>query len=341
MSLQVRLPGCSAMTIIGGTNETYIAVPVAQERSGPSAAPMIATPCGIRDSAARATSYRSPVFRGSRPRLAGMVEWSDNSPVAPGDAPTRRLGRWHMRPVLARVFSAIAICMAIVAGCGGGARSAATSPTGSAAATPTPAPVKVRAAYGNVTPANLAPFYANEKGIFLQNGLDVDLSLIDGGGKAMAALLGNSVDIAQLGGTEAMSAFVGGGEIQAVTLFVPVSPWVLMAPSSYTGPNDLKGKNVGVDSLVQAIVAMKKDKAGTLPVMAKLLNVTDQDALSQTYDYYVTQIFPIYPDLTPDAWTYSRDELAKTNPAVKGLDVSKVFDNSYVQNAKDRKVGGG
>jgi len=153
-----------------------------------------------------------------------------------------------MRSVLALRVSAIAICMAIVAGCGGGTPSAATSPTGSAAATPTPAPVKIRAAYGNVTPANLAPFYAKEKGIFLANGLDVDLTLIDGGGKAMAALLGNSVDIAQLGGTETMSAFAGGGEVEAVTLFVPVSPWVLMAPASYTGPNDLKGKTVGVAS---------------------------------------------------------------------------------------------
>lgn len=339
---------------------------------------------------------------------------------------------------------ALLLVAIFVVTCGGGAGTPAavtspTSATASKAATPTPAPVKVRAAYGNVTPANLAPFYAKEKGIFLQNGLDVDLSLIDGGGKAMAALLGNSVDIAQLGGTEAMSAFVGGGEIQAVTLFVPVSPWVLMAPASYTGPNDLKGKTIGVaskggsseiaanqqidklglklsdvnivatgsvanltaamlagqvyagpghppdtaalfkagykvimdlasqkvpavenctivtrkfasehkdvmqkyvDSLIQAIVAMKKDKAGTLPVMQKLLNVTDQDALSQTYDYYVTQIFPIYPEVTPDAWNYSRDELSKTNPAVKGLDVTKLIDNSYVQNAKDRKVGG-
>src|SRR2546423_2087798 len=439
MSLQVRLPGCSAMTIIGGTNETYIAVPVAQERSGPSAAPMIATPCGIRDSAARATSYRSPVFPGIRARLAGMVEWSDNSAVAPGDAPTRRLGRWHMRSVLALRISAIAICMAIVAGCGGGTPSAATSPTGSAAATPTPAPVKVRAAYGNVTPANLAPFYAKEKGIFLENGLDVDLSLIDGGGKSMAALLGNSVEIAQLGGTEAMSACVGGGDIKAVALFVPVSPWVLMAPASYTGPNDLKGKVVGVaskggssevaavqqierlglktsdvsiqatgsvanltaamlanqvyagpghppdtaalfkagykvimdlaaqnvpavenctivtkkyasehkdvmqkyvDALIQAIVAMKKDKPGTIPVMQKLLNVTDQDALSQTYDYYVTQIFPVYPTVATKEWLYSRDELAKSNAAVKDLDVTKVIDNTFVKNAQDRKVGG-
>jgi len=95
-----------------------------------------------------------------------------------------------------------------------------------------------------------------------------------------------------------------------------------------------------VDSLVQAIVAMKKDKAGTLPVMSKLLNVTDQDALSQTYDYYVTQIFPVYPEVTPDAWTYSRDELAKTNAAVKGLDVTTVIDNSFVKDAEARKVGG-
>jgi ABC-type nitrate/sulfonate/bicarbonate transport system substrate-binding protein len=95
-----------------------------------------------------------------------------------------------------------------------------------------------------------------------------------------------------------------------------------------------------VDSLIQAIVAMKKDKPSTLPVMQKLLNVTDPDALSQTYDYYVTAIFPIYPEVTPDAWNYSRDQLVATNPGVKGLDVTKVIDNSYVQNAKDRKVGG-
>src|SRR6267143_1619063 len=147
---------------------------------------------------------------------------------------------------------AIAICLAIVAGCGGsGTPSGATGPSGSASAasaTPTAAPIKVRAAYGNVTPANLAPFYAKEKGIFLANGLDVDLSLIDGGGKAMAALIGNSVDIAQLGGTELMSAYIGGGDVEAVALFVPVSPWVLMAPASYTGPNDLKGKTIGVAS---------------------------------------------------------------------------------------------
>src|SRR5258708_39816288 len=140
--------------------------------------------------------------------------------------------------------------MALVVACGGtGAPAGVTSPS-AAASTPTPAPtiVKLRAAYGNVTPATLAPFYAKEKGIFLQNGLDVDLQLIDGGGKSMAALLGGSVEIAQLGGTELMNAFVGGGDVEAVALFVPVSPWVMIAPSRYTGPHAPTAQTIGIAS---------------------------------------------------------------------------------------------
>lgn len=346
--------------------------------------------------------------------------------------------------------AALAISTALVAGCGGAtttpaATQAATlaptaAPTVAATAAPTPAaPVKVRAAYQNVTPANLAPFFAKEQGIFQKHGLDVDLPLIDGGAKAMAALLGGSVDLVQVGGTEIMSAYAGGADVEAVALFVPVSPWVLMAPASYTGPNDLKGKVVGVaskggsaevaaiqmidrlglklsdvsiqalgsvanltaamlqgqvyagpghppdtsrlfaanfkvisdlakekvpatenttavtkkfatehkdvvqkyvDSLVDAIVQMKKDKPATLKVMEKLLKVTDQAALSQTYDFYVTQIFPTYPELKMETWLYSRDEFAKSNAKVKAVDVTKVFDNSFVADAQKRKVGG-
>jgi len=342
-------------------------------------------------------------------------------------------------------FRAVPLTFALVVlSCGGGTPPAAvSSPTAAATAAatsaPAAAPIKVRAAYQNITPANLAPYFAKDQGIFLKHGLDVDLPLIDGGAKAMAALLGGSVDIIQVGGTEIMSAFAGGGDVQAVALFVPVSPWVLMAPASYTGPNDLKGKVIGVaskggsaeiaavqcveklglkvsdvsiqatgsvanltaamlagqvyagpghppdtaalfkanfkvivdlaaqkipatenttavtkkfasanrdivqryvDSLVDAITVMKKDKATTLKVMQSLLKVEDQAALSQTYDFYVTQIFPIYPEMTPPVWTYSRDELAKSNAAVRDLDVTKVFDNSFVVDAQKRKVGG-
>jgi ABC-type nitrate/sulfonate/bicarbonate transport system substrate-binding protein len=351
-----------------------------------------------------------------------------------------------MRPIALRL-APILIAL-IVVSCGGtppaSVASPTVAPTAAATAAPTAAPtqaapIKVRAAYQNITPANLAPYFAKEQGIFLKHGLDVDLPLIEGGAKVMAAILGNSVDIAQVGGTEIMNAYVGGGDVEAVALFVPVSPWVLMAPASYTGPNDLKGKTVGVasrggsaeiaavqcidklglkptdvtivatgstanltaamlanqvyagpghppdtaalfkagfkvimdlaaqkvpaventtvttkkfanankdvvqkyvDSLVDAIAVMKKDKPTTLTVMKKLLKLTDDAAASQTYDFYVTGIFPTYPEVTPPAWIYSRDELAKTTPTVKDLDVTKVIDNSFVADAQKRKVGG-
>jgi NitT/TauT family transport system substrate-binding protein len=342
------------------------------------------------------------------------------------------------------MFRSVPLAIAlIVIGCGGApaaVSSPTVAPTTAATSAPTQAaPIKVRAAYQNITPANLAPFFAKDQGIFLKHGLDVDLPLIDGGAKAMAALVGGSIDITQIGGTEAMSAVAGGADVQIVTLFVPVSPWVLMVPQSYTGPNDLKGKVIGVaskggssevallqmldrmglkstdvsiqatgsvanltaamlanqmyagpghppdtarlfaanykvgfdlakekvpaienttattkkfltanreviqrfvDSLIEAIVVMKKDKPTTLKVMEKLLNVTDQAALSQTYDYYVTGIFPIYPELTLATWTFGRDDFAKSNPAVKDLDLSKMLDNSFVADAQKRKVGG-
>jgi len=135
----------------------------------------------------------------------------------------------------------------IVTACGG--RNAVASPTiappGTSAQTNPPV-AKVRASYGNITPTNLPAYLAQEAGIFKANFLDVDLQLIEGGAKSMAALLGNQVDIAGLGGTEAMSAYVGGGDIVALALFAPVSTWVFMVPSSYTGPKDLVGKSLGV-----------------------------------------------------------------------------------------------
>jgi hypothetical protein len=48
----------------------------------------------------------------------------------------------------------------------------------------------------------------------------------------------------------------------------------------------------------------------------------------------------VYPTVATKEWLYSRDELAKTNAAVKDLDVTKVIDNSFVTNSQTRKVGG-
>ena len=152
-----------------------------------------------------------------------------------------------------RSIALLLTALLLVSACGGSAAPAATAaPAAVAASAAAPAPatpaplVKLRASYGNISPANLAPFMAQEGGYFKQNGLEVDLQLIEGGGKSMAALISNQVDVANLGGTETMSAFVGGADVVAVALFVPLSPWALYVPAAYKGPEDLRGKNLGI-----------------------------------------------------------------------------------------------
>ncbi len=338
--------------------------------------------------------------------------------------------------MLARSLVLSALVALLVAACGGGGATVA-SPAASATARPV---VHLISSYGNITPANLAPFMAKEAGIFAKNGLDVDLQLIEGGGKSMAALLSNQVTIANLGGTETMSAYVGGADVVATALFVPVSPWALYVPASYKGPEDLRGKNLGivtkggssevalreclkqlnlnpdrdvtitaiggvpalaqamiagavyagpghppdttvlsragfkvavdlakqkvpatdnamvttrayasanrdvvqryVDSLVQAIAQAKKDKPAAVSVLKKMLSLTDDQAASETYDFYVTGIFPIYPHPDVAAFNAAKQALISTNAKVADLDVTKVVDDTYVADAEKRGVAG-
>jgi NitT/TauT family transport system substrate-binding protein len=338
---------------------------------------------------------------------------------------------------ISRALAPIAVLSILVAACGGGPAASPAPPAG--AASPSAQPVKIKASYGNVTPANLAPFFAKEMGIFPKHGLDVDLVLIDGGSPSAAALIAGQVQFANFGGTETMSGVAAGSDMVAVALFVPVTPWQLLAKSDYKSPDDLRGKTVGVaskggssevaadlslqrlkldpnkdvtkqafgsvanltaamlggavyagpghppdtvlllkqgfkvivdlasekipatdnctvvrksyllsnkatvqayiDSEIEAIAAAKKDKAGTLKVMSKLLKLEDQEALAQAYDFYVGQIMPTYPHLEAAAFNYTKETLAATNPAVKNLDVTRAFDDSFVTDAEKRGVG--
>ena len=145
-----------------------------------------------------------------------------------------------------RIVLTTVLVSLIVGACGG---TAAPSPAASGGgATQAPELVKIKASYGNVTPANIAPFFAKEMGIFAKHGLDVDLSLIDGGSPSAAALIAGQVQFANFGGTETMSGVAAGSDILAIALFVPVTPWQLLAKSDYKSPDDLKGKVIGVAS---------------------------------------------------------------------------------------------
>src|SRR3989475_8524642 len=150
-----------------------------------------------------------------------------------------------MTKTLAALVSLLAI---LATACGGGAAptTATPSPTQAAAGSPSPTVrpccTKVAAAYSNISADDWIPWYAFEKGIFKDNGLDVDLQSINGGSQTSAALLSNSIQIAQFGGSEALSANAGGGDLVIVANLAPVYPYKLYVQKGIKTLADLKGK---------------------------------------------------------------------------------------------------
>ena len=148
----------------------------------------------------------------------------------------------------------VALLAILATACGGGAgpSGASSSPTQAAAGSPSPTArpccTKVTAAYSNISADDWIPWYAFEKGIFKDNGLDVDLQSINGGAQTSAALLANQIQIGQFGGSEALSANAGGADLVIVANLAPVYPYKLYVQKGITSIQGLKGKKVGVSN---------------------------------------------------------------------------------------------
>jgi NitT/TauT family transport system substrate-binding protein len=160
-----------------------------------------------------------------------------------------------MRLGLATVATVLAI---LSAACGGTQPGASTAPSTAAAtqaqgsATPADKPMacckKVVAAYSNISADDWVMWYAFEKGIFKERGLDVDMQAINGGAQTSAALLANQIQVGQFGGSEALSGVAGGADLVVVANMAPVYPYILYAQKAITTIAGLKGKKVAVSN---------------------------------------------------------------------------------------------
>ena len=144
----------------------------------------------------------------------------------------------------------------LAAACGGSTPAATSAPTTVATLIPssTPADVpmaccrKIIAAYSNVSADDWVMWYAFEKGIFKERGLDVNMQAINGGAQTSAALLANQIHIGQFGGAEALSAVAAGADLVVVGNMAPVYPYILYAQKTIKTVADLKGKRIGVSN---------------------------------------------------------------------------------------------
>ena len=135
----------------------------------------------------------------------------------------------------------------LMSACGGGA--VGPAPSATLAATPSAPPAKLVVVYGSINGDDLPTWIAKEAGIFSRNGLDVDLQLVSSSSAAMAAVVSGNADVAQTGGSDAVSAVVGGADVVVLAVTSPVYSYVFEVAASIKTTDDLKGKKVGVSSV--------------------------------------------------------------------------------------------
>lgn len=344
-----------------------------------------------------------------------------------------------------------AILGILAAACGGGAGggAAATSPASATkaaatqAASPSPAALpcctKLKSAYSNITGDDMTVWVTFEAGIFKKHGLDVDLSLVNGGAQTSAALVSNSVSVAQFGGGEVLGAVAGGADLVIVGQLAPVYPYKLYVAKGITKIADLKGKRIGIsnaggssdiatrdalkkngldpdkdvdliavgshsnrtaalltgqidaglddppedtklvasgltalidlaqqkipasntaivvqrsylaanravvqayiDAIVDGIAYANKNKDFTIGVLKKYFKSDSTEDMTRAYDFFLHQVTPAYPLPAADQLATSVDILAKKNPKVKDVDLTKIIDTTFIKSAQDRKVG--
>ena len=163
---------------------------------------------------------------------------------------------------------------------------------------------------------------------------DADVTFIKTGSvvNVQSALMSGQVagGLAQVPDTLKLEAAGLHPVIDMSTLNAPASGTVVTMQRAYLDANKDVAQKI-VDSIVQAYGAEKEDRATTIKVLKQYLKSEDDTAMGATYDYYVAKAPPTAPK--PEQFADSFAVLAEQNPAINGVDLSKMMDASFFQKA--------
>ena len=169
---------------------------------------------------------------------------------------------------------------------------------------------------------------------------DVSILFVGGIPQRTAALLGGNVVGTLTAPPETLKVEGQGFHslVDVTSLNLPSATSTLTAHRAWVDANHATVQKF-VDSLVEAIAREKADKAYSEQVMSKYLKLDDKPSLDAAYDFFALKILPSQPDVTAAQFSDTVENLSKTNPAIKSVDLSKVVDDSFVQDAIKRGVG--
>jgi len=334
-----------------------------------------------------------------------------------------------------RLYMASVVTLVVLVAC------APAAPAPPPTAPPTAVPqASLRTGYSNIAGGELGLWYALETGAFTARNLQVDAQLVAGGANTMAALLAGQLQMADVGGSEALSAIASGADLVVVATLSPVYPYVFEVIPDIQTTQDLVGKKIGVatlggsadvatrvalrsagldpnkdvtivatgsaqnrtaalaqgaiqggmvggppetlevearglhplmdlaalklpaantsvvvqrawldgnrpvvqryvDSLIDAVSHLKKDKPRAVAVLKSYFQSDDEAAMSASYDFFAQEVLPILPYPKPEQFKDGQEQLGASNPKVLEVSLEKVLDASFVQNAADRGLG--
>jgi NitT/TauT family transport system substrate-binding protein len=91
-----------------------------------------------------------------------------------------------------------------------------------------------------------------------------------------------------------------------------------------------------MDSLIESIARVKNDRAGALPVLKAQLKLDDDAIVAASYDFFIGEVVPSVPVPTAAQFAQSISILSQQNDKVRGFDVARFIDTSYLDNALKR-----
>ncbi len=158
-----------------------------------------------------------------------------------------------------RRFSSGLLLVLLGAACGGSTPASPASPAAQKAVC-TNQSVKLAVP---VTPPNVVhipPYVAQDMGIFKDEGLTVEITRFEGGVAAFRAMASGSVDLAGTSAEPFITAVSQGAEVKGIYSYAPNVDVAFVVSANIKSPQDLKGKNIGI-----------QEPGGFADVMSKLV----------------------------------------------------------------------
>jgi ABC-type nitrate/sulfonate/bicarbonate transport system substrate-binding protein len=113
-------------------------------------------------------------------------------------------------------------------------------------------PVRIKIGTASITASTLTLWIAQEQGIFSKHGIEAQTILIRGGPTMLASLVAGDVQVAFTTGIPFLGAAAQGTELKMLSSISDRETWKMMAAPSIKKAQDLRGKRIGVQTIVGA-----------------------------------------------------------------------------------------